>query len=98
MSNSVITFPQGEVPRLVIPDSKSLSTMSLTKTYNPLSLGTEFQSMYEDPVAVALAKEHGASFVMSSGAFTTLVQSQQSDFDQQWDLPIIVHENKEGKF
>ena len=54
--------------------------------------------MYEDPVAVALAKEHGASFVMSSGAFTTLVQSQQSDFDQQWDLPIIVHENKEGKF
>lgn len=54
------------------------------------------QALSKDQIAVTLAKTHGASIVISSEAFTTLVQSQQSGFQQQWDLPIIVQELKEG--
>ena len=60
-------------------------------------MGAEMQALSKDQIAVTLAKAHGASVVISSEAFTTLVQSQQSEFQQQWDLPVIVQEhNEEG--
>lgn len=53
--------------------------------------------MSKDNTAIKLAKENAVNIVLSSSAFSYLVDNQAAGINSTWSLPITVIEYQTGK-
>ncbi|XP_031566884.1 uncharacterized protein LOC116301861 [Actinia tenebrosa] len=88
-----ILLQVGDVPILVEPTDRIkliLADANICRQRDNFDKGPLLLS--EDPVALRVAKEHSVNIVVSSSCLQTLIDNQAPQFNQQWDIPVIVSE------